>query len=1122
MKSAHFFAQKLVFLAGIMLLLTANLAQAQETIEFTTKSGENYGRILAIWPETNNGKKVRISTDIKNGVLVIKFNQPFSGDLTPIREGLPGLVALARMDVDGQTIRIALRAEAEVSSSQSYNVFAVDLIKPGSVAEPPKVSSAIAKRKALQAQQTRQRAAAEMEKIKRQERPNPALPLQVRYAESAENTRISFDWVDPVQYRTLQRKDGLDLIFDRVASPAIAEVNVAKPKGLLSISSINRKDKTIIAVNTEPGFSHRVSREGTRVYLDLFERKPQHDQVVKDKTPIAKDPAPLALDFDNRKNPVPASGEVAVKVIASGSALHLQFDWEAPIGAAAFRRGDELWIVFDAAAKLNLSELTSGGRRHASNSVFFSGTDHSGIRMHIPAATQVEARPNGDGSSWKFVLDDKLEFPTTEIDLRRESDGSGPGKLAAWFKNASALLWVNDPQVGDDFAVVTGLGPASGISTLRRFVEVNALASAQGMAFEILADGLDVQLQGEELSIISDKGLTLTPSSTPLIAKSDRDRPFNAIANPAVTASPGFVDFIAWKRLGGEETFYKSYSAILRRVAIEDTDPEARMVLARFLIAHKLGAEALGALKLAQSLDPMLVQDSRFRTLRGVANLQMGRIKDAKADFSAQTLNFDPYAALWRGLLAARTENWTEARQNFEKGRDALYLFTPEWQAIFHTAFARAAMNLNDLGTAKNQLREIFGENLSLQTQLDATLARAELYDRNNEVDKALNILDNIIKSGDEPLVVRAIFEQTRILRENNRISPLKASDILENLRFRWRGDEVELEAVRSLGAFYSEAGDYRRAMEAMSLAIRRFSDSPVARRLLKDLNQTFLDLFLKGGANAMDPVQALALFYQFQEFTPLGNEGQRMVRKMADRLIAFDLLPQAADLLQYQVDQQLYGMGKAQIATDLALVYLMDKHPEKALRAIQSSRQARLPRELNRERRLLEARALVALGRPEHAMDLIESDRTRAADFLRADILWASQDWSKIYTHLNRVISRHINNPIDLSEDEAAIILRSVLAAALANKKPEFDALISKWSAPMAKTQKADAFALISSKTSINGVEVKDLARTIGGTDAMRSFLDQYRNRVSTRDNTQAAMGQNVDKTSTSAVSEG
>jgi hypothetical protein len=58
---------------------------------------------------------------------------------------------------------------------------------------------------------------------------------------------------------------------------------------------------------------------------------------------------------------------------------------------------------------------------------------------------------------------------------------------------------------------------------------------------------------------------------------------------------------------------------------------------------------------------------------------------------------------------------------------------------------------------------------------------------------------------------------------------------------------------------------------------------------------------------------------------TPVGPNGDRIVRLLAGRLIHVDLLEQAAQLLQHQVDERLDGLSKATVAADLATVYLMD-----------------------------------------------------------------------------------------------------------------------------------------------------------------------------------------------------
>ena len=49
-------------------------------------------------------------------------------------------------------------------------------------------------------------------------------------------------------------------------------------------------------------------------------------------------------------------------------------------------------------------------------------------------------------------------------------------------------------------------------------------------------------------------------------------------------------------------------------------------------------------------------------------------------------------------------------------------------------------------------------------------------------------------------------------------------------------------------------------------------------------------------------------MFYEFRELTPIGRRGDEMIRRLADRLVAVDLLDQASELLQYQIDQRLEG----------------------------------------------------------------------------------------------------------------------------------------------------------------------------------------------------------------------
>lgn len=108
------------------------------------------------------------------------------------------------------------------------------------------------------------------------------------------------------------------------------------------------------------------------------------------------------------------------------------------------------------------------------------------------------------------------------------------------------------------------------------------------------------------------------------------------------------------------------------------------------------------------------------------------------------------------------------------------------------------------------------------------------------------------------------------------------------------------------------------------------------------------------------------------------------------------DLLDQAVELLKYQAENRLDGVAKAQVSTNLAAVYLMNRQPEEALKALWSSRTTLLPTAMNLERRALEARALMELGRYDHALEVLGKDASPAARDVRADILWKQQQWGR------------------------------------------------------------------------------------------------------------------------------
>ncbi|HEY9219224.1 MAG TPA: endoglucanase, partial [Phenylobacterium sp.] len=506
---------------------------------------------------------------------------------------------------------------------------------------------------------------------------------------------------------------------------------------------------------------------------------------------------------------------------------------------------------------------------------------------------------------------------------------------------------------------------------------------------------------------------------------------------PQAASLPALIDYDNWPKTGSGG-FLGRYNALLDAAAEEaakgkESPVAARLALARFLVGSELSYEAIGVLNDLARSHPQQLSNPEFRGLRGIAKVMARRYKEASADFGVPMLSDDPSSALWRSYIAAQTAQWSEARQSFAAGAAAYNQFSPVWKARFARGDAQAALALGDFGGATARINLALLARPGPREDLATRLMQARLLEAEGQKGRALLIYQAVQKAPLEQLSSPALLRATQIRYEMGQVTPGQAAQTFDGLRYRWRGDSTEIETIRALGRLYLDQGRYREALEALRSAGMRLPDLPEAIALQADLAGAFRALFLDGMADGLEPVQALALFYDFKELTPIGADGDMMVRRLTRRLVDVDLLPQAAELLDYQANNRLDGVPRAQVATDLALIHLMDRKPEKALEAINASRTTVLPTALNLERRLIEGRALMELGRFEHALELIERDGSKEAQDLRAEVMWRQKDWAGAAAAFERSLGERWKDPSVLSADEEGRLLRAGVAYSLA-----------------------------------------------------------------------------------------
>ena len=316
------------------------------------------------------------------------------------------------------------------------------------------------------------------------------------------------------------------------------------------------------------------------------------------------------------------------------------------------------------------------------------------------------------------------------------------------------------------------------------------------------------------------------------------------------------------------------------------------------------------------------------------------------------------------------------------------------------------------------------------------------------------------------------------------------------SLRFRRRGGAFELANIRALGQLYLSQGRYREALDAFRSAGKDLPDLPESVQLQADLAAAFRSLFLDGQADGLQPIQALALFYDFKELTPVGADGDAMVRRLTRRLVDVDLLPQAEELLKYQVDQRLDGVPKAQVATDLAVIYLMDKRPEDALDAINGSRTTALPNQLNLQRRIVAARALTGLGQFDLALEMLGGDNSPDATDARSEVVWRQRNWPASGAIFEKLLGDRYKTGGPLTATQEGQLLRAAAAYSLAADDASLARLRDRWTPFVASARNPDALRVALSGLSGGQVSPADLSRVAADNQVFEGWVDKMRAR--------------------------
>jgi tetratricopeptide (TPR) repeat protein len=988
-----------------------------------------------------------VAADRSKQRLVLKFGAPVTFDLADAQAALPSAVEgiSSELDNDAASVRFVLAAKVDVRTFRDESGYVVDVVNAEPEAAAPSPAPGGARSSGAPQMQPAGPAPSENGRAAKADIPNIEAPATIA--------------AQPPEPPAAPNAEPAAA----VSPPPSAAPEPAKPPAVADAAPPQGSPTTDLK---QPDLSKPDLKKS-----DL--KKPLEPTPEPKLAPV---PAPRAAG-----RPGEASGKIAAELAAQGANLKLSFPFKTAIGAAVFHRADALWIVFDSKSDIDLSALDGEPSRTIRGYDFVHTADADIVRIKLdrPHLSSIVA----DGPVWTVQIGDSVIDPTRSLDVTRNLIGPNRSNITIPFEAPQQLHRLADPDVGDTLLVVTALAPARGFINAQEFIEFRALASTQGIVIEPLADDVSVDLAADKIVISRPNGLTLSTSLQTLLHGSG--------------LHPVMFDSQTWGQ-NREASYGERQTHLIAAAAAAAPSKrlQPRLELARFYLARDMYPEAKGVLDVALADAKPAADGVSALVLRAVAEDMMNRPDEALKDLADPAVGDQHDAPLWRALAYALQGKWAQARGGFRATEASVATLPIELQRVALKDEMRSAIEVGDFDGASNELNDF--ETIGVPHELEPVIAvlMGRLAEGIGHTEEALSAYRTAADSWDRPAAAQGQLRETALRYS---LGDLKRDDVisqLETLTTIWRGDETEVEALKILAHLYTEEGRYRDAFYVMRSAMAARPDSEMTRQIQDEAAATFDALFLAGKGDAMPAIEALALFYDFRELTPIGNRGDEMIRRLADRLVSVDLLDQSADLLQYQVDHRLQGAARAQVATRLAVIYLINRKADRALATLRATRIADLSNELRNQRLLLEARALSDLGRHDLALEVIANIDGREAIRLRSDILWSARHWDKAAEQIELMYGDRYKDFQPLSEIERQDILRAEIGYALGDDALGLGRFREKYAAKMAATPDARSFEVVSSPLGSSGQEFAAIAHAAASVDTLEAFLRDMRAR--------------------------
>ena len=894
---------------------------------------------------------------------------------------------------------------------------------------------------------------------------------QLKYKPLTETSRFILEFSETPQYKITQSDGQTQLNF---AQPYRIESTTLQDYPRASDISFKQKDNLFTLSFPEP--LQQSFEQNNRIVLDLG--KPT--SLAK---PEAEDNLSAGAETSNAVYQNETLGANTVTPIAS-QIRSLGFSWNIPTNIAVFRRNQYLWIVFDHPQKLNISDLKKSATPLASDIIQIPNPQATVVRMQPEANVNVGLRQ--EGLLW--IIDLYTGTPkaeTKDLPVFTQYDGNNHSYMFIPSTSAGTIVSIFDPEVGDVISIIPTGDINVGFQNSYQYPDVSLLKTISGMAILFNAD--DITLNR------GNTGITLRRDKRSLNISDD----IEALKRQSLLNQKLSTDRLLFTSLPAETlrlNFTEAETKLKEDIIKADAANKNKMqlALAEYYLSQGLGTNALVILNQLEKQSTPETSSEHFHLLKGVANFLTRRYNEAIENLSFGQLVSSTEALFWRNL--------SSSAQNPQAEDNTILNMAPSFVRDYPDEIRRRIALVSILSAIKAR------DDISIQNNIDTIRASANTADKDALLSyytaKKLEILGyplnaireyrNTADMRSEKYSALARRNIVNLQRRSHTISLDKAIAEYEMLRFAWADKDFKINILNLLSDLYIENKDYYQALstlQSLKNIAGKKSYNSINRRMVK----IFEDIYLDNLDDNLPVIKSLALYQDFEWLAPMSANYNAIVQKLADRLVAVDLLDRALYLLNNQLkNHKLTPREQATIGTRIALIDLFKNNPYQALDILDQTENDSISPAMLAHRRIIRAKALSATGQPEKALALLENDYSKNGILMKSEIFWSNGQWGEAADSIKYLIEKpEAGKP--LSKEQIQYVLDWATSLKKAGRETVIVRLRNTFEPFFKDTPYYSAFNVLTRTLDENRIDLQDIDQAINDISAFGNFAKIY-----------------------------